>query len=71
MKRDHYVVISPFKVYEAEGDSSRTMKKDEHLWAEMPLGEETVVVYLDTLPLWAYRMEFDASTVTYESSKDV
>ena len=71
MKRDHYIVVRPFKVYEEEGDSSRTMKKDEHLWAEIPLGEDTVVVYLDTLPFWAYRTESDASTVPYRSLRDV
>jgi hypothetical protein len=71
MKRDHYVVVGPFKVYEEEGNSSRTMKKDEHLWVEMPLGEGTVMVYLDTLPFWAYRIDFDASTVPYRPLKDV
>lgn len=61
MHRNRYVLVSSLKVNGEEG-YSRTMKKDEHLWAETPLGKDKVVVFLDTVPYWAYRTEFDDAT---------
>ena len=62
LMRRIYVVVSPFKVYGEEGDS-RTMRKDDNLSAETPLGRDQVVVYLDNLEFRAERSEFDASTL--------
>jgi hypothetical protein len=57
-----YVVVSPFKVCGEDGNS-RTVRKDEYISAEAPLGRDQVVVYLDNLEFSADRSEFDASTL--------
>jgi hypothetical protein len=48
-----------------EDFGSRTMRPNEELWAETPLGNDRVTVYLDNVEFWARRKEFDASTRPY------
>ena len=69
MGRRRYVVERPFKVYREGG--SRTMNKDEDVWATTPLGQKTVIVYLDnieymtrvaqTLPLMSAPLPVDSA----------
>jgi len=64
MARRRCVVVGPLKVYR-EGSGSRTMKPNEELWVETPLGNDKVTVYLDNVEFWAYRKAFDAAIRPY------
>ena len=61
MSRRLYSVVAPLVVHR-EGFGQRTMKPNEQLWVDMPLGNEWVVVYLDNVEFLVGRSEFDAAT---------
>ncbi len=61
MNRKLHIVVKPFQVH-GESGWLRTVKENEHLFAEIPLGKDKVVVELDNRQVWAYRSEFVAST---------
>lgn len=66
MARRRCVVVDPVKVHR-EGVGSRTMKPNEELWVETPLGDDRVTVYLDNVEFWADRSAFDAAVRPYSA----
>jgi hypothetical protein len=64
MARRRFVVVRPLRIFR-EGGATRTMKEDEEVWAETPIGKERVILYLDNVEFWTYRNAFDASTRPY------
>lgn len=62
MGRRLYTVVAPLTVNREGFGQQRTMKPNEQLWVETPLGREWVVVYLDNVEFRARRSEFDTAT---------
>jgi hypothetical protein len=54
-----FIVTQEFRVRGEQG--SRVMKAGEQVWAEWPLPNGEVTVYLDLIPFRAKREEFDSS----------
>jgi hypothetical protein len=54
--------LNPLEVHAESGDETRVVRKGESVWAETPLDELGMVVYVDNLRFWTHRAEFNAAT---------